>query len=128
MLTAVHEVDVPAAWADRGRYQALRGKDHDRKPKLVDFVDNVMLPVDAQKGDVLTTCRVMAAAWTAPSRTGTAAYEKRGVAVDVPEWTARNCIQCNQCSLVCPHAAIRPWSAMTDEDAKASRRHEAAAD
>ena len=49
---------------------------------------------------------------------GTAAYEKRGIAINVPEWIPENCIQCNQCSYVCPHAAIRPFLLTEDEEAE----------
>ena len=79
-----------------------------------DFIKNVVQPINALKGDDLPVSAFVGREdGTFPA--GTAAYEKRGIAVEVPEWIADNCIQCNQCSYVCPHAAIRPFLA-TDEE------------
>ena len=115
-VSAVHKVDVPAAWADAVDTNPGDSEITGRK-EVVDFVKKIMIPVNAQQGDKLpVSAFVDAADGTFPQ--GTAAYEKRGVAVDIPEWHPENCIQCNFCSLVCPHATIRP-AAMTDEDAKA---------
>ena len=115
-VSAVHKVDVPASWADAVDANPGDAEITGRK-EVVDFVKNIMIPVNAQQGDKLpVSAFVDAADGTFPQ--GTAAYEKRGVAVDIPEWHPENCIQCNFCSLVCPHATIRP-AAMTDEDAKA---------
>ena len=115
-VSAVHKVDVPAAWADAVDTNPGDAEITGRK-EVVDFVKKIMIPVNAQQGDKLpVSAFVDAADGTFPQ--GTAAYEKRGVAVDIPEWHPENCIQCNFCSLVCPHATIRP-AAMTDEDAKA---------
>ena len=86
------------------------------RPELVDYVNNVVFPVNSFHGkDLPVSTFEQYADGTSPQ--GTAAYEKRGVAVDVPEWIVDNCIQCNQCSYVCPHAVIRPI-AMTDEELK----------
>ena len=85
-------------------------------PKLVSFVKNVLNPIAEQKGNQLPVSTFENAAdGTFPL--GVSAYEKRGVAVDVPEWIPENCIQCNQCSFVCPHATIRPY-AMDAEEVK----------
>ncbi len=77
----------------------------DRSVDEPDFVKNVIRPILAQKGDSLP---VSAFSIDGIFPVGTSKYEKRGVAIDVPEWIADNCIQCNQCVMVCPHAAIRP--------------------
>ena len=88
------------------------------RPELVDYVNNVVYPVNSFHGkDLPVSTFENYADGTSPQ--GTAAYEKRGVAVDVPEWIVDNCIQCNQCSYVCPHAVIRPI-AMTDEELAAA--------
>jgi pyruvate-ferredoxin/flavodoxin oxidoreductase len=103
------EVDVPDAWAD-----ATTGKPG--APQQPKWVLDVMTPMSLQEGDDLPVSAFAAEldgsyAWTGPDGsfpTATSQYEKRGVAIDVPEWVAENCIQCNQCAFVCPHAAIRP--------------------
>ena len=82
------------------------------------FINDVVRPINAQNGDLLPVSSFRGredGTWDA----GTAAYEKRGVATFVPVWNAQNCIQCNKCALVCPHAAIRPFL-MNDEEAAAS--------
>ncbi len=113
-VDAIVKIDVPAAWAtlaDEAPEAAATGKRGD----LVDFVNNVVRPVNAMTGDALPVSAFSKYAdGTFPQ--GSAAYEKRGVAVDVPVWYAENCIQCNNCAFVCPHAAIRPF-AMTEEEA-----------
>ena len=73
-----------------------------------DFIKNIVFPINAQKGDDLPVSAFLGREdGTFPP--GTTAYEKRGIAVNVPEWLDENCIQCNQCAYVCPHAAIRPF-------------------
>jgi pyruvate-ferredoxin/flavodoxin oxidoreductase len=110
------QVNYPAEWADAedgGRKAELTG-DAD----LVRFIENVVQPVNAQKGDDLPVSAFTGREdGTFPQ--GTAAFEKRGVAIDVPEWIPENCIQCNQCSYVCPHATIRPFLLNGEEAAKA---------
>ena len=106
----VVKVDIPAEWAN---IEVKKEKDTRNIP---DFIKNVMEPMVAQKGNDLPVSAFLG--WedgTFPA--GTTAYEKRGVAVNVPQWIPENCIQCNQCSLVCPHAAIRPV-VMTAEEKK----------
>jgi len=112
---AFEKVEIPADWANCGDGFPSHKAVGDRKD-LVDFVNNILIPVNAQKGDSLpvSTFKDMADG-TFPQ--GSAAYEKRGTAVDVPEWIPENCIQCNQCSLVCPHAILRPVI-LNDEEVK----------
>ena len=111
---AFTKIDVPAEWANAVDADTHEAELEGRR-EVVDFVKNILKPVNAQKGDTLpVSAFVDAADGTFPQ--GTAAYEKRGVAVDVPNWNPENCIQCNFCSLVCPHATIRPI-ALTDAQA-----------
>ncbi len=113
----VVKVDVPAAWADAEGDLPKTVATGDRKD-LVDFVNNILIPVNAQRGDSLPVSTFVGMAdGTFPQ--GSAAYEKRGIAVDVPEWIPENCIQCNQCAMVCPHAVIRPFVMNADEAAAA---------
>jgi len=111
-LTHLHEIKYPDSWKD-----AAGGPETAKDEP--DFVKNVMRPMLSQKGDSLP---VSAFAPDGVFPVGTSRYEKRGVAINVPEWIPDNCIQCNQCAFVCPHAAIRPVL-LTDaeaEDAPAS--------
>ena len=111
---AAVKVEIPASWANAVD-EKVEVKATEGRADVVNFVDNILKPVTAQKGDNLPVSTFLDRAdGTSPQ--GTAAYEKRGVAVDVPVWNPENCIQCNFCSLVCPHATIRPV-AMKDEDA-----------
>ncbi|HML37679.1 MAG TPA: pyruvate:ferredoxin (flavodoxin) oxidoreductase [Bacillota bacterium] len=110
-ITDIKKVTVPADWAD--------AKDSDKvKRDVPDFIEEVLIPMTRQEGDDLpVSAFVDREDGTFPA--GTAAYEKRGVAVNVPKWKPENCIQCNQCSFVCPHASIRPVLVTADEKAKA---------
>ena len=110
-VDAIVKIDVPADWANCA--------DEELYPKTGNkFVDEVMVPMNKQEGHDLPISKLMDQAdGTFPS--GTAAYEKRGVAINVPEWQIDKCIQCNQCSIMCPHAAIRPVL-MTEEEKNAS--------
>ena len=114
---AMVEVNVPEAWKSivpSDKKAAATGKRAD----LVKFVNEIVEPVSLMNGDSLPVSRFAELAdGTFPQ--GAAAYEKRGVAVNVPVWHAENCIQCNNCSFVCPHAAIRPF-ALTAEEAAAA--------
>ncbi|MFR5135520.1 MAG: pyruvate:ferredoxin (flavodoxin) oxidoreductase [Acutalibacter sp.] len=113
--TGYVKVEVPASWKDAVDDSQPMVATGSRKD-LVDYVNNVVFPVNTFHGkDLPVSTFEKYADGTSPQ--GTAAYEKRGVAVDVPEWIVDNCIQCNQCSYVCPHAVIRPI-AMTDEELK----------
>ena len=110
----VVEVKVPESWKT-----AKDTKMGQKAVKIADknlqkFVNNILIPCNAQEGDKLpvSTFKDMADG-TFPQ--GSAAFEKRGIAVDIPCWNSANCIQCNFCSYVCPHAVIRP-AVMTDEE------------
>ena len=113
--SAAVKIDVPAAWADAADEKAAEVEINAR-PELAKFVKNILNPANAQKGDALPVSTFLEGADGAFPQ-GSSAFEKRGVAVDVPTWNPDNCIQCNFCSLVCPHAAIRPV-AMPDEEAE----------
>ena len=114
---AIVEVQVPEAWkncTDDTKAHVATGN----RPELVKFVNDILIPVNAQQGDKLPISTFMDNVdGTLPQ--GSAAYEKRGIAVDVPEWNFANCIQCNFCSMVCPHAVIRPV-AMTEAELAAA--------
>ena len=110
-------VDVPAEWANAG-VTAPSAKATGTRADLVDFVNDIVVPVGAMKGDSLTVSAFAKYADGAFPQ-GSAAYEKRGVAVTVPQWNPENCIQCNNCAFVCPHACIRPF-AMTEAEAAAA--------
>ena len=107
------KVNVPASWKTCGA-DAKKASAEGARQDLVDFVNNVVEPVGAMKGDSLpVSAFTKYVDGTFPQ--GSAAYEKRGVAVNVPVWHAENCIQCNNCAFVCPHACVRPV-AMTEEE------------
>ena len=102
----VVEVPVPAEWKDC-KDEVLGEQAVSGKPEVLDFVNNIQKPINACQGDKLPVSTFKNVIdGTFPQ--GTAAYEKRGVAVDVPCWNSEGCLQCNQCAYVCPHAVIRP--------------------
>ncbi|MEG1994760.1 MAG: 4Fe-4S dicluster domain-containing protein, partial [Oscillospiraceae bacterium] len=111
----VVKVEVPESWKTlKGDYELPVATGDDKV--LVDYVNNIQIPASFQVGDKLPVSTFKGAEdGTFPQ--GSAAFEKRGIAVDVPEWNPDNCIQCNFCSYVCPHAVIRPVI-MTEEEAK----------
>ncbi len=114
---AMVEVSVPASWKSASP-AGEKAKATGKRADLVKFVNDIVEPVSLMDGDSLPVSRfVDCADGTFPQ--GAAAYEKRGVAVSVPTWHPENCIQCNNCSFVCPHAAIRPFALTADEAAKA---------
>ncbi|MBQ9470853.1 MAG: pyruvate:ferredoxin (flavodoxin) oxidoreductase, partial [Bacteroidales bacterium] len=109
------KIDIPAEWASLPCGTEFEVEKHAGDPE---FIAKVMRPMVAQCGsDLPVSAFAECIDGTFPA--GTTAYEKRGVASVVPEWVSANCIQCNQCSLVCPHAAIRPV-VMTDDELKAA--------
>ena len=112
----VHEVKVPASWKNCKDTAMGMPKAKCSNKILESFVNNIQIPCNAQEGDKLPVSTfVDMADGTFPQ--GSAAFEKRGIAVDVPCWNSDNCIQCNFCSYVCPHAVIRPV-VMTDDELK----------
>ncbi len=117
-MDGVVKVDYPAeAWKQAEGEIPVPVAEGSRRD-LVDFVNRVLFPAVAQKGDTLPVSAFRGIEdGTMPA--GTAAYEKRGIAVDVPVWKPENCIQCNFCSYVCPHATIRP-AVMTDAELAAA--------
>ena len=114
--TAYVKVDVPAAWADA--VDAPAEHDYEGRLKLVKMVTEIMEPIANMDGDSLPVSVFMDHA-DGQFELGASAYEKRGVAVQVPTWEAEKCIQCNSCAYVCPHACIRPF-ALTDAEAAAA--------
>jgi len=108
----VVKIDIPDEWKN------IVVVPKEENKNLPDFIKNVADPINLQKGDTLPVSTFSGREdGTFPA--GTTAFEKRGVATDVPEWLNENCIQCNQCSYVCPHAAIRPFLLTDDEAANA---------
>ncbi len=114
---ALHLVSVPAEWKNSGK-TAPAAKVEGKRADLVDFVNDIVLPTVSMKGDSLTVS-AFAKYVDGTFPQGSSAYEKRGVAVSVPQWNPESCIQCNSCAFVCPHACIRPF-AMTEEEAAAA--------
>ena len=108
---AVTKIEVPAEWANLTVAET-------KEEEVPEFISKIVRPIEAMEGDNLPVSAFNGredGTWDA----GTSRYEKRGVAVKVPEWQSENCIQCNQCAYVCPHAAIRPFL-LTDEEATAA--------
>ena len=106
------QVAVPAEWANAEDSAVVEAKGDPT------FIKEILRPVNAQKGDDLPVSTFNGYE-DGTFEAGTAAYEKRGIAVNVPEWQIDNCIQCNQCSYVCPHAVIRPFLLTEEEMANA---------
>ena len=110
-FSAAVKINIPESWKTVEQEAAV----------AVDepaFITNILRPMNAQEGDKLPVSAFNGIEdGTFPS--GTAAYEKRGIAISVPEWDVDNCIQCNQCSFICPHATIRPVLLTEEEQAKA---------
>ena len=111
----VVEIEVPESWKNAEDEGLFTPEVKGGKPEVVDFVKNIQAKVNAQEGNTLPV-----SAFTeyvdGSTPSGTSAYEKRGIAVDIPVWKSENCIQCNRCAYVCPHAVIRPV-ALTEEEA-----------
>ncbi|RQD68829.1 MAG: pyruvate:ferredoxin (flavodoxin) oxidoreductase [Tindallia sp. MSAO_Bac2] len=110
-MDALEKVEVPADWANAKEESA-------KEDDAPDFIKNILRPMNAQEGDNLPSSAFVGRE-NGSFPMGTSEYEKRGIAVNVPEWIKENCIQCNQCSFVCPHAAIRPFL-VDEEEAKAA--------
>lgn len=116
-MESFHKVNVPEAWktAEDNRVDTPATGD---RADVVEYVNSILKPVNAYQGNKLPVS-VFSSHVDGTAPQGSAAYEKRGIAVDVPEWNPANCIQCNFCSLVCPHAVIRPVI-MSDEELAAA--------
>ncbi len=113
---ALVKIDVPASWSSAKEEAAAA-------VEAPEFIKNILIPINRQDGDSLpVSAFVDREDGTLPM--GTAAYEKRGIAVNVPEWQIDKCIQCNQCSFICPHAAIRPILVTEEEASKAPNAFE----
>lgn len=104
-VDAIEKIEVPESWSTAGQEEYIDKEESD-------FVSEVMRPMLAMQGDKLP---VSAFSPDGIFPTGTTRYEKRGIAINVPEWIPENCIQCNQCSFVCPHAVIRPVLADSED-------------
>ena len=102
------EIKIPSSWGNTIK------EDKFESVELPDYIKNILIPINAQEGDKLPVS-IFSGREDGTVPLGTSAYEKRGIAVDVPVWNIDNCIQCNQCSFVCPHAAIRPFLANEEE-------------
>ena len=114
-ISGIHEVAIPESWA------AAETGAVPIKVEATEYFDTLVAPILAQEGDKLPVS-AFDPAGVVP--TGTTKYEKRGIAVTVPEWQIANCIQCNQCSLVCPHAAIRPYLVKAEQKQNAPETFE----
>ena len=116
-VDAIVKIDVPSSWKTADA-TAAKVTVENKRESLKNFVEDIVLPVNLMDGDSLPVSKfVDYVDGTFPQ--GSTAYEKRGVAVLVPEWIPENCVQCNNCSFVCPHATLRPF-AMTEEEAAAA--------
>ncbi|MDO4321119.1 MAG: pyruvate:ferredoxin (flavodoxin) oxidoreductase [Lachnospiraceae bacterium] len=114
----VVEVTVPESWKNAEEEDIIAKAVTGKRQDVVDFVNTIQHAVNAQEGNNLPVSAFKDYVdGTTPS--GAAAYEKRGIAVDIPVWNPENCIQCNRCSYVCPHAVIRPV-ALTEEEVAAA--------
>ncbi len=114
----VKEITVPESWKNAEEEDIIAKNVEGKRQDVVDFVNNIQHAVNAQEGNSLPVSAFKDYVdGTTPS--GSAAYEKRGIAVDIPVWNPENCIQCNRCAYVCPHAVIRPV-AMTEAEVAAA--------
>ena len=114
-MSSIVKIDIPQDWKT--------AKDSVEDRNEPEFITNILRPMNAQEGDNLPVSAFNGIEdGTFPN--GTAAYEKRGTAVNIPKWDVNNCIQCNQCSYVCPHAAIRPVLVNKEELEKAPQKFE----
>ena len=114
----VVEIQVPESWKDAEEESIIAKNVEGKRKDVVDFVNNIQHAVNAQEGNNLPVSAFTEYVdGTTPS--GSSAFEKRGIAVDIPVWNPENCIQCNRCAYVCPHAVIRPI-ALTEAEAAAA--------
>ena len=119
-VEGVQEIQIPSGWADAQDETVAPEIKTDRQ-ELAQYVTDVMIPANAMRGDAIPVSKFMPGAdGTLPQ--GTAAFEKRGIAVKVPVWEPDKCVQCNICSYVCPHACIRPMVMSADEVVEAPKQ------
>ena len=119
-VEGVQEIQIPSGWADAQDETTAPEIKTDRQ-ELAQYVTDVMIPANAMRGDAIPVSKFMPGAdGTLPQ--GTAAFEKRGIAVKVPAWDPDKCVQCNICSYVCPHACIRPIVMSADEVVEAPKQ------
>lgn len=119
-VEGVQEIQIPSGWADAQDETAAPEIKTDRQ-ELAQYVTDVMIPANAMRGDAIPVSKFIPGAdGTLPQ--GTAAFEKRGIAVKVPAWDPDKCVQCNICSYVCPHACIRPIVMSADEVVEAPKQ------
>ena len=111
-VETLHKVEVPASWANAADEAAAKGG----CPATPAFIKEVVQPMNAQQGDKLPVSS-FSGREDGSFPMGTSRYEKRMIAIDVPQWQPENCIQCNQCSYVCPHACVRPFVLNAEEEA-----------
>ncbi len=116
-VEAIVKVNVPEAWKNI-KVKNVKTKITGDREEIVEFVKDIVVPVSKMDGDSLPVSKFVSHA-DGSFPQGAAAFEKRGVAVDVPVWIPENCLQCNQCAFVCPHATIRPF-ALDEKEAKAA--------
>jgi len=113
-VNAIVKVTVPESWktaqdkVENEKTFACACSNTTEKKEVPEFITNIMIPMNRQEGDSLPVSAFIDGMEDGTFPLGTAAYEKRGIAVNVPEWQMDKCIQCNQCAYVCPHAVIRP--------------------
>ena len=110
-MTAAHKVDYPKEWASLSETES-----HEIEGAPA-FINDILVPMTRQEGNDLPVSAFQGME-DGTFMSGTSRYEKRGIAVNVPQWQIDNCIQCNQCSFVCPHAVIRPFLLDEEEAAK----------
>ena len=113
-LHAVRLIEIPEAWKTVKEKKAKVKIDTDRKD-LAEYVEKIMIPANAMQGDTIpvSVIKDICPGGTLPQ--GTSQFERRGIAVDVPEWLPRHCLQCNRCVMVCPHGVLRSYAITADE-------------
>ena len=113
-LNALRKIEIPEEWKTAKDKKAKVQIDTDR-PDLAAFVEKVMIPANAMRGDEIpvSVMKEVCPGGTLPQ--GTSQFERRGIAVDVPTWVPRHCIQCNRCVMVCPHGVLRSYAVSAEE-------------